>query len=105
MYGEVHEKTMPAGIRLGVIALSIAFASVATACLTHDPAQDASASGTIASKRMPDGKQWTSDNLTVNTDQSYCFDEAELNCRRYGRLYTWESARRGCQSLGGGWRL
>ena len=27
------------------------------------------------------------------------------DCRRYGRLYTWESAQRGCQSLRDGWRL
>jgi uncharacterized protein (TIGR02145 family) len=58
-----------------------------------------------ASKRMPDGKLWTMDNLSVTIDESYCFDDAEANCRRYGRLYTWESARRGCQSLGDGWRL
>ena len=57
------------------------------------------------SKRMADGKQWTTQNLNVNTVPSYCYDDAERNCRQYGRLYTWESARRGCQSLGDGWRL
>ena len=55
-------------------------------------------------KRMPDGKQWTTENLNVVADQSYCYDNAEPNCRRYGRLYKWESAQRACQSLGG-WRL
>ena len=60
---------------------------------------------TPASRRMADGKQWTTANLNVNTSPSYCYDDAETNCRRYGRLYTWESARRGCQSLGDGWRL
>ena len=45
------------------------------------------------------------ENLNVNIDRSYCYDDAELNCRRYGRLYTWESAQRGCQSRGRGWRL
>ncbi|MGQ0548720.1 MAG: FISUMP domain-containing protein [Armatimonadota bacterium] len=54
---------------------------------------------------MSDGKQWLTANLDVATDESYCYDNAELNCRRYGRLYTWDSARRGCQSLGDGWRL
>ena len=44
-------------------------------------------------------------NLDVNTMPSYCYKDEELNCRRYGRLYTWESAVRGCQSLGDGWRL
>jgi uncharacterized protein (TIGR02145 family) len=54
---------------------------------------------------MPDGKEWTTENLNVDTDGSYCYGDAELNCRRYGRLYTWEAARQGCQSLGNGWRL
>ena len=54
---------------------------------------------------MPDGKQWTTENLNVNTDRSHCYEDSELNCRRYGRLYTWESAQRGCRSLGDGWRL
>jgi uncharacterized protein (TIGR02145 family) len=58
-----------------------------------------------SSKRMADGRQWMTGNLRVNTAPSYCYDDAELNCRRYGRLYTWESARRACQSLGDGWRL
>jgi uncharacterized protein (TIGR02145 family) len=54
---------------------------------------------------MADGKEWTTANLNVHTSSSYCYDDAESNCRRYGRLYTWESAQRGCQSLGDGWRL
>lgn len=56
-------------------------------------------------KRMADGKQWTTDNLAVKTAASYCYADAEANCSRYGRLYTWESARRVCQSLGPEWRL
>ena len=58
-----------------------------------------------SSKRMPDGKQWTTENLTIATDGSSCYENAETNCRRYGRLYTWNAARKGCQSLGDGWRL
>ena len=80
------------------IVLSIAFVS---ASLDRLSAQDQKASGSIYSaKRMADGKQWTTQNLNVNTVPSYCYDDAEVNCRRYGRLYTWESARRGCQSIG-----
>jgi uncharacterized protein (TIGR02145 family) len=44
-------------------------------------------------------------NLNANASPSYCYDDAESNCRRYGRLYTWESAQRVCPSLGEGWRL
>jgi uncharacterized protein (TIGR02145 family) len=54
---------------------------------------------------MADGKEWSTVNLSVNADQSYCYDDAELNCLRYGRLYTWASAQRVCQFLGSDWRL
>ena len=77
-----------------VIVLAIAL-SVACGCTN----------ATTPSKRMADGKQWTTANLNVNTSPSYCFEDAELNCRRYGRLYTWKSAQQVCQSLGDGWRL
>jgi uncharacterized protein (TIGR02145 family) len=64
------------------------------------------ASGTkYSSKRMADGKQWMTDNLNLNTAPSYCYGDDEQNCRQYGRLYTWESARRACESLNDGWRL
>src|SRR5262245_14893514 len=56
-------------------------------------------------KRMADGKQWTTENLNVASAPSYCYDDAESNCRRYGRLYTWQSAQQACRSLGDGWRL
>jgi len=87
------------------IALSIAFGSIGGA-RSQGPAKEQNASGTIpSSTRMADGKEWTTANLNVNASPSYCYDDAESNCGRYGRLYTWESAQRVCQSLGGGWRL
>src|SRR5262249_20172308 len=73
------------------VALSIAFG--------------VSAQDQKAIMRMADGKQWMTQNLNVKTVASYCYEDAEQNCRQYGRLYTWESARRACQSLGDGWRL
>ena len=88
------------------IALSIAFGFVGGAGSTQGSAKDQNLSGTIASsKRMADGKQWTVDNLNVNVGSSYCYADAEPNCRRYGRLYTWESAHRACRSLRDAWRL
>ena len=101
----VKDKTRPIRIFVASIAVSIAFWSV-SASLERLSAQDRKASGAMySSKRMADGKQWMTHNLDVNTVPSYCYEDAELNCRRYGRLYTWESARRACQSLGDGWRL
>ena len=88
------------------IALVIAFGSVAAACSTAVPAKDQTASATIvSSKRMADGKEWTTANLNVSTSSSYCFNDVESNCGQYGRLYTWESAQQVCPSLGDGWRL
>ena len=95
-------------MRIGVvaIALSMACGLVLDAGSTQRPGKDQNLSGTTgSSKRMADGKEWTTSNLNVNTPSSYCYEDAESNCRRYGRLYTWESAQRGCQSLGDGWRL
>jgi uncharacterized protein (TIGR02145 family) len=58
-----------------------------------------------ASKRMPDGKQWMTENLAVPAEPSYCYDNSAEQCAKYGRLYTWTSAQQACRSLGGGWRL
>jgi uncharacterized protein (TIGR02145 family) len=96
----------PIRIRVVAIALSIAFGSVGGARSTQRSAKDQNVSVTISSsRRMADGKEWTTANLNVNASPSYCYDDAEPNCRRYGRLYPWESAQRVCQSLGDGWRL
>jgi uncharacterized protein (TIGR02145 family) len=89
----------PIRVCVASIALSIAFGPV-SASLKRLAAQDQD-----SSRRMADSKQWTAHNLNIETAPSYCYEDAELNCRRYGRLYTWESAQRGCQSLGDGWRL
>jgi uncharacterized protein (TIGR02145 family) len=59
----------------------------------------------ISSRRMTDGKEWMTANLDVYASPSYCYGDSEPNCGRYGRLYTWDSAQRVCQSLGDGWRL
>ena len=96
----------PIRIRVVAVALSVAFGSVGGAGSTPSSAIGQNVSGpTASSGRMADGTEWTTANLNVNVSPSYCYDDAESNCRRYGRLYTWESAQRACQSLGDGWRL
>jgi uncharacterized protein (TIGR02145 family) len=101
----VNHKTGPTRFFAVSVVLSLAFGAVSDTS-ERLSAQDQKASGTIySSKRMADGKQWTTRNLDVNTVSSYCYGDAELNCRQYGRLYTWESARKVCQVLGDGWRL
>jgi uncharacterized protein (TIGR02145 family) len=103
----IFEETMTT-TRMGAaaIALSLTFGFIDSAGSTERSPNDQNLPGSgISSKRMADGKEWTTANLNINTSSSYCFDDAEPNCRRYGRLYTWESAQRGCQLLGDGWRL
>ena len=90
-------------IRVCVVSL-IAFGSLSASLQLSAQTQGPS-STKYSPKRMADGKQWTTQNLDVSTMPSYCYDDAEPNCRRYGRLYTWASAQRVCQSLGDGWRL
>ena len=64
------------------IALSIACGFVVAAGTTEDPARDQNPSGTIASsKRMADGKEWTTANLNVSTSSSYCYDDARVKPR------------------------
>lgn len=86
-------------VALGVLCGSV---TSPTALLS---AQDRALAAASLYTRMADGKQWTTRNLDVKTAESYCYENSETNCLQYGRLYTWESARQACQSLGNGWRL
>ena len=58
-----------------------------------------------SSKQMADGKLWMTSDLKLNLPHSYCYGNDARNCEKYGRLYLWEEATRGCRLLGEGWRL
>jgi uncharacterized protein (TIGR02145 family) len=45
---------------------------------------------------------WMAENLNVKTANSWCYDNDESNCKKYGRLYTWDAARSACPA---GWHL
>lgn len=97
-----------ADVETTVLALTMAAAIAfgGGACSTDRRAKRQNESVVIsASRRMSDGKEWTTNNLSINTDGSFCYADSEINCRRYGRLYTWGAAQQGCASLGDGWRL
>lgn len=81
--------------RLAAIAACVAGCALAIDCTGRS---------TYSAKRMPDGKQWMTDNLNVAAEGSSCCGGVESSCRQYGRLYTWEAGG-GCQSLRDGWRL
>jgi len=42
-------------------------------------------------------EKWMKTNLNVETADSWCYDNDPINCDKYGRLYTWEAAKRACQ--------
>jgi uncharacterized protein (TIGR02145 family) len=101
----IKHKARPSRARAASIAVCIVFGSTGTS-FERLSAQDKKTPGTMySSRRMADGKHWTTHNLNVKTVSSYCYEDTEKNCLQYGRLYTWESARPACQSLGDGWRL
>ncbi|MBK9579120.1 MAG: hypothetical protein IPO40_18790 [Fibrobacteres bacterium] len=45
---------------------------------------------------------WMAKNLVVSTKDSWCYGGSSSMCARFGRLYTWEAARKACPS---GWHL
>jgi len=70
-----------------------------------------------SSTKMPDGKVWMTKNLDVETADSWCYGEGgplrdtinmngewirlsptevQANCKKYGRLYTWDAAKTAC---------
>jgi uncharacterized protein (TIGR02145 family) len=51
------------------------------------------------------GKTWMAENLNIKTDNPYdswCYDNDESNCEKYGRLYNWSAAKTACPA---GWHL
>ncbi|MDR2592364.1 MAG: fibrobacter succinogenes major paralogous domain-containing protein [Chitinispirillales bacterium] len=45
---------------------------------------------------------WMAQNLNYQTDSSWCYNNADSNCVKYGRLYDWDAATTACPT---GWKL
>jgi len=45
---------------------------------------------------------WMAENLNYAAEGSVCYDNADYNCDKYGRLYNWETAKKVCPE---GWHL
>jgi uncharacterized protein (TIGR02145 family) len=43
-----------------------------------------------------DGKIWMAENLNYPTGNSWCYDDNNSNCDKYGRLYDWTTAKTAC---------
>ncbi|GBU23336.1 hypothetical protein R80B4_03253 [Fibrobacteres bacterium R8-0-B4] len=53
---------------------------------------------TCKSKKMPNGKTWMTENLNIETADSWCYLNRPDSCAKYGRLYTWSAAMAGSSS-------
>jgi len=70
---------------------------------TAGESNNCTSASTCKSAVMPDGKRWMTENLRINFyEGSRCYDKADSNCNKYGRLYTWETAMKACPN---GWHL
>jgi len=94
------------------LTASIVLASVLTlSCLedkgnsSSNPASggDGGGGGEQTYKTVKIGEQvWMAENLNIGMGNSICYGNEEANCKKYGRLYDWETAKAACPS---GWRL
>ena len=47
-------------------------------------------------------QEWMAENLKYKADYSYCYENSDENCKKYGRLYLWNAATTACPE---GWHL
>lgn len=47
---------------------------------------------------------WMAENLNFDSENSWCYEDKTENCKKLGRLYTWDAAKEACPEAEG-WRL
>ena len=52
--------------------------------------------------RLKDGQKWMAQNLNFKSDDSWCYDDKNKNCQKFGRLYSWNAAQSACPK---GWHI
>lgn len=84
--------------KLGRVLLLAAAVAVALSGCGDDNVANGGGSSTATVKIG--SFDWMKKNLNVKTEGSWCYDNKDANCNKYGRLYTWEAAKSACESIG-----
>ena len=88
------------------VAIAMCFAYLDDHCLAQSTSKVTDMDGNVYSvKILDDNLIWMTDNMNLNIPGSYCYENIDTNCRKYGRLDTWTAAVKACELLGDGWRL
>ena len=83
------------------VSLFVAYASAAPKSKKKNEFKDPRDKQTYRTVKIA-GLEWLGDNLNYKTEGSFCYKDDDDQCMVYGRLYTWDAAKKACPA---GFRL
>ena len=83
------------------VSLFVAYASAAPKSKKKNEFKDPRDKQTYRTVKIA-GLEWLGDNLNYKTEDSFCYKDEDDQCMVYGRLYTWDAAKKACPA---GFRL
>ena len=83
------------------VSLFVAYASAAPKSKKKNEFKDSRDKQTYRTVKIAD-LEWMGDNLNYKTEGSFCYKDEDDQCMVYGRLYTWDAAKKACPA---GFRL